>query len=110
MSFDFFVQCLIVCICRSMFSEGGMKQEPHDDGYETSGDLELRPPQGDPQKLLNHMQVGGPMGIKCEPPEDPYSFVDDDPTPIAQPRTHAVVMQAIPKKRGRKKKVNPEEG
>ncbi|PSN35264.1 hypothetical protein C0J52_17552 [Blattella germanica] len=93
----------------SVFSEGGMKQEPHDDGYETSGDLELRP-QGDAQKLMNHMQAAGNMGVKCEPPEDPYSFVDDDPTPMPQPRGHAIVMQAIPKKRGRKKKVNPEEG
>jgi hypothetical protein len=50
------------------------------------------------------------MGVKCEPPEDPYSFVDDDPTPMLQPRGHTVLMQAIPKKRGRKKKVNPEEG
>jgi len=86
-----------------------MKQEPHDDGYETSGDLELRP-QGDAQKLLNHIHNTGNMGVKCEPPEDPYSFVDDDPTPMPQPRGHAVVVQAIPKKRGRKKKVNPEEG
>jgi hypothetical protein len=29
---------------------------------------------------------------------------------MPQPRTHALVMQAIPKKRGRKKKVNLEEG
>jgi hypothetical protein len=29
---------------------------------------------------------------------------------MPQPRGHAVVVQAIPKKRGRKKKVNPEEG
>jgi TDG/mug DNA glycosylase family protein len=50
------------------------------------------------------------MGVKCEALEDPYSFVDDDPTPMPQPRTHALVMQAIPKKRGRKKKVNREEG
>jgi hypothetical protein len=29
---------------------------------------------------------------------------------MLQPRGHTVLMQAIPKKRGRKKKVNPEEG
>ncbi|XP_069694048.1 uncharacterized protein Tdg isoform X2 [Periplaneta americana] len=94
----------------SVFSEGAMKQEPHDDGYETSGDLELRP-QGDTQKLLNHhIQNTGNIAVKCEPPDDPYSFVDDDPTPMPQPRGHNVIMQAIPKKRGRKKKINPDEG
>jgi TDG/mug DNA glycosylase family protein len=101
---------MLMCdVCRSVFAEGAMKQEPHDDGYETSGDLELRP-QGDTQKLLNHLHHTGGMGVKCEALEDPYSFVDDDPTPMPQPRTHALVMQAIPKKRGRKKKVNLEEG
>ena len=101
---------MLMCVVfRSVFAGGAMKQEPHDDGYETSGDLELRP-QGDTQKLLNHMHHTGSMGVKCEVLEDPYSFVDDDPTPMPQPRTHALVMQAIPKKRGRKKKVNLEEG
>ncbi|KAJ9574912.1 hypothetical protein L9F63_007931, partial [Diploptera punctata] len=70
----------------SVFAEGGMKQEPHDDGYETSGDLELRTPQGDPQKLIKSHASHWSYGV------------------------HPVVMQAIPKKRGRKKKVNPEEG
>nr|CAD7429142.1 unnamed protein product [Timema monikensis] len=91
-------------VCRSAFSDGIVKQEPRDDGYETSGDLELRS-QADNHKMMNHIHIAGNMGIKCEPLEDPYSFVDDDPTPIPQPRPPAVVLQNMPKKRGRKKKI-----
>ncbi|KAG8235598.1 hypothetical protein J437_LFUL014854 [Ladona fulva] len=36
-------------------------------------------------------------------------FVDDDPTPPPQPRGPAAVLQPVPKKRGRKKKIKPEE-
>nr|CAD7589237.1 unnamed protein product [Timema genevievae] len=89
---------------RSAFSDGIVKQEPRDDGYETSGDLELRS-QADNHKMMNHIHIAGNMGIKCEPLEDPYSFVDDDPTPVPQPRPPAVVLQNMPKKRGRKKKI-----
>ncbi|KAK7861659.1 hypothetical protein R5R35_006572 [Gryllus longicercus] len=88
---------------RSAFLDGAMKLEPHDDGYETSGDLELRT-QRDNQKCLSHIQNAGGHNLKCEPPEDPYSFVDDDPTPTPQPRAPPVIMQPVPKKRGRKKK------
>nr|CAD7458961.1 unnamed protein product [Timema tahoe] len=55
--------------------------------------------------MMNHIHIAGNMGIKCEPLEDPYSFVDDDPTPVPQPRPPAVVLQNMPKKRGRKKKI-----
>nr|CAD7198357.1 unnamed protein product [Timema douglasi] len=55
--------------------------------------------------MMNHIHIAGNMGIKCEPLEDPYSFVDDDPTPIPQPRPPAVVLQNMPKKQGRKKKI-----
>ncbi|XP_066997243.1 uncharacterized protein Tdg isoform X2 [Anabrus simplex] len=88
-------------IRRSAFLDGTMKLEPHDDGYETSGDLELRS-ASESQRFLSSLQAGGGINIKCEPPEDPYSFVDDDPTPPPQPR--GLVLQPIPKKRGRKKK------
>nr|CAD7261749.1 unnamed protein product [Timema shepardi] len=89
---------------RSAFSDGIVKQEPRDDGYETSGGLELRS-QADNHKMMNHIHIAGSMGIKCEPLEDPYSFVDDDPTPIPQPRPPAVVLQNMPNKQGRKKKI-----
>ncbi|XP_071453406.1 uncharacterized protein Tdg [Hetaerina americana] len=36
-------------------------------------------------------------------------FVDDDPTPPPQPRGPAAILQPVPKKRGRKKKIKPEE-
>ena len=87
-----------------------MKQEPHDDGYETSGDLEIRA-QGEGQKLYNPMQV--PLGLKPEPTNDPYSFVDDEaaPPPHQPQRAPTALMQPVPKKRGRKKKIKPgEEG
>lgn len=110
--------------CSSSFSgvELGMKQEPQDDGYETSGDLELRS-QGDAHKLMTHMGQA-PAGhnvqmnaVKREPPEDPYSFVDDEPAPPAVPQARGpgpgpghppVLQQPVPKKRGRKKKINIE--
>lgn len=88
---------------RSTFLDGHVKLEPQDDGYETSGDLELRT-QAESQKFLNHIQGPHPMSMKCESSEDPYSFVDDEPTANLPPRPHAVVMQPVPKKRGRKKK------
>ncbi|GLH02679.1 G/T mismatch-specific thymine DNA glycosylase [Gryllus bimaculatus] len=97
-----FEQETLIC-SRSAFLDGAMKLEPHDDGYETSGDLELRT-QRDNQKCLSHIQNAGGHNLKCEPPEDPYSFVDDDPTPTPQPRAPPVIMQPVPKKRGRKKK------
>ncbi|XP_063219751.1 uncharacterized protein LOC134529515 isoform X2 [Bacillus rossius redtenbacheri] len=92
---------------RSPFSDSIIKQEVRDDGYETCGDLELRS-QSDGHKLMNHLHLTGNMGVKCEPPEDPYSFVDDDPTPGPQPRPQNVVSQIMPKKRGRKKKIIPD--
>ncbi|XP_049783553.1 uncharacterized protein LOC126248950 isoform X1 [Schistocerca nitens] len=88
---------------RPTFLDGPVKLETQDDGYETSGDLELRT-QVENQKFMNHLQGPHPANIKCEPTEDPYSFVDDDPTPTAQHRQQSVVLQPIPKKRGRKKK------
>ncbi|KAL0268306.1 UNVERIFIED_CONTAM: hypothetical protein PYX00_010301 [Menopon gallinae] len=55
--------------------------------------------------------------MKCDSMEDPYSFVDDEPSPLAmaqhpnmQPRPSPLVLQPIPKKRGRKKKIKPEDG
>ncbi|EEB14472.1 G/t mismatch-specific thymine DNA glycosylase, putative [Pediculus humanus corporis] len=53
--------------------------------------------------------------VKCDSMEDPYSFVEDDPTGMGgashvtpQPRPSPIMLQAIPKKRGRKKKIKPE--
>ncbi|KAK6620156.1 hypothetical protein RUM44_006557 [Polyplax serrata] len=55
--------------------------------------------------------------VKCDSMEDPYSFVEDDPTGMGgpphvtqQPRPSPVMLQSIPKKRGRKKKIKPEDG
>jgi hypothetical protein len=94
-----------------------MKQEPHDDGYETSGDLEIRA-QGDGQKLYNAMQAS--LNIKPEPTHDPYSFVDEEAAAASQNRGGGGggvppgvpnIAVPMPKKRGRKKKLKPgEEG
>jgi len=89
-----------------------MKQEPHDDGYETSGDLEIRA-QGDGQKLYNAMQAS--LNIKPEPTHDPYSFVDEEAAAASQNRGAGVgapvpgIAVPMPKKRGRKKKLKPGE-
>ncbi|EFA11876.2 uncharacterized protein Tdg isoform X1 [Tribolium castaneum] len=87
-----------------------MKLEPHDDGYETSADMLLSNTAS-----VNHE-------VKCEKLEDPYSFIDDDPIPMlpaaAQGPPHLVnpmpplnnqLIPTGPKKRGRKKKIKPEE-
>ncbi|CAH1153571.1 unnamed protein product [Phaedon cochleariae] len=86
-----------------------MKLEPHDDGYETSADM-----------LLNTASVTHNHEVKCEKLEDPYSFIDDDPIPMlpsAPGPPHLmhpmppVSNQLLPgpKKRGRKKKIKPEQ-
>lgn len=86
-----------------------MKLEPHDDGYETSADLLLN--------TANHNH-----DVKCDKLEDPYSFIDDDPIPMlpaaaqgpphlmhpAMPTLNNQLMPG-PKKRGRKKKIKPEQ-
>ncbi|XP_059491118.1 uncharacterized protein LOC132205822 isoform X2 [Neocloeon triangulifer] len=95
---------------RSAYRDTSMKQEPHDDGYETSGDLEIRA-QGDGQKLYNAMQAS--LNIKQEPTHDPYSFVDEEVAAASQNRGPPVpgLPVPMPKKRGRKKKLKPgEEG
>lgn len=86
-----------------------MKLEPHDDGYETSADL-----------MLNTSNVTHNHEVKCEKLEDPYSFIDDDPMPMLPsapgpphlmhplPPINNQLMPG-PKKRGRKKKVKPEQ-
>lgn len=84
-----------------------MKLEPQDDGYETAADMMLTNTTS-----VNHE-------VKCEKMEDPYSFIDDDPITMmpsnqgppnmmsaVQPLNH--LMQG-PKKRGRKKKIKPEQ-
>lgn len=87
-----------------------MKLEPHDDGYETSADLMLT-------NATNHND-----SLKCESMEDPYSFIDEDPMPDMPPGqgmphcvpsinvSHPHVTLPAPKKRGRKKKIKPEQG
>jgi mismatch-specific thymine-DNA glycosylase len=85
-----------------------MKLEPHDDGYETSADMLLSNTAS-----VNHE-------VKCEKLEDPYSFIDDDPIPMlpaAQGPPHLISpmpplnnqLMPGPKKRGRKKKIKPEQ-
>lgn len=87
-----------------------MKLEAHDDGYET---------------LLNSASVNHSNhdGGKCEKLEDPYSFIDDDPLPMlpqtqGPPHLNLHPMQSPinqhqlmpgPKKRGRKKKIKPDQ-
>nr|XP_023025455.1 G/T mismatch-specific thymine DNA glycosylase-like isoform X2 [Leptinotarsa decemlineata]XP_023025456.1 G/T mismatch-specific thymine DNA glycosylase-like isoform X2 [Leptinotarsa decemlineata] len=86
-----------------------MKLEPHDDGYETGADM-----------LLNTASITHNHEVKCEKLEDPYSFIDDDPIPLlpsAPGPPHLMhPMPPInnqllpgPKKRGRKKKIKPEQ-
>ncbi|XP_022908087.1 uncharacterized protein [Onthophagus taurus] len=83
-----------------------MKLEPQDDGYETSADM-----------LLSNTNTMG-HEVKCEKLEDPYSFIDDDPMPMLpapqgpcvnppQPINNQLV--PMPKKRGRKKKIKPDQ-
>lgn len=86
-----------------------MKLEPHDDGYETSADMLLSNTAS-----VNHE-------VKCEKLEDPYSFIDDDPIPMlpaaAQGPPHLInplpplnnQLMPGPKKRGRKKKIKPDQ-
>ena len=84
-----------------------MKLEPQDDGYETSADLLLSNTAS-----MNH-------DIKCEKIEDPYSFIDDDPLPMMTGPQGPPCMNTVqqfnnqilpgPKKRGRKKKIKPEQ-
>lgn len=107
--------CLCACRTAAAYRDTSMKQEPHDDGYETSGDLEIRA-QGDGQKLYNAMQAS--LNIKQEPPtHDPYSFVDEEAAAASQNRVAAAagappgvnLPAPAPKKRGRKKKLKPGE-
>lgn len=84
-----------------------MKLEPQDDGYETAADMMLAN-----TAAVNHE-------VKCEKMEDPYSFIDDDPVsmmPSGQgPQGLINSVQPLsqliqgPKKRGRKKKIKPEQ-
>lgn len=83
-----------------------MKLEPQDDGYETSADMLLSNTAS-----ANHE-------VKCEKLEDPYSFIDDDPMPMLntpQPPPCMNQLQPLsqivpgPKKRGRKKKIKPDQ-
>lgn len=90
-----------------------MKLEPQDDGYETGADM-LMP------NNVNHIKCESNNHVKIE---DPYSFIDDDPIPMLpsmQQGPHhsdmASSMQLMgnqlppmPKKRGRKKKIKPEQ-
>jgi hypothetical protein len=112
---DLHVACACACRSAAAYRDTSMKQEPHDDGYETSGDLEIRA-QGDGQKLYNAMQAS--LNIKQEPPtHDPYSFVDEEAAAASQNRVAAAVGASpgvnlpapAPKKRGRKKKLKPGE-
>jgi len=55
--------------------------------------------------------------IKCDSMDDPYSFVDEDggagmgnQIMNQQPRPSPILLQPVPKKRGRKKKIKPEDG
>lgn len=131
-----------------------LKSEPQDDGYETSGDVELRG-QGEAPKLMGthpnsnplphlphahqhqhshphqhqhqhqqshpnqhphlhshqhqHPMQGGSL-IKYEMQEDPYSFVDEEQmSNMASVHCPPVIIQQVPKKRGRKKKMKPED-
>lgn len=92
-----------------------MKLEPQDDGYETAADM----------MVTNAGPVVGHHEVKCEKLEDPYSFIDDDPiASMPQPNnqgqhnmmgggppTPTLVQHMMqgPKKRGRKKKIKPEQ-
>lgn len=151
------------------YSDGStmMKQEPHDDGYETSGDMEMRtqnevskimgnhpntnpPPLPHPHATHPHVHphphahphahphphphvhphphphphphshphvhghphshsIQGGSLIKYEMQEDPYSFVDEDQMNMQAVQCPPVVMQQVPKKRGRKKKIKIED-
>nr|CAH7752366.1 unnamed protein product [Callosobruchus chinensis] len=88
-----------------------MKLEPHDDGYETSADM-----------LMGTANVPHNHDVKCEVKcEDPYSFIDDDPIPMLpaapgplhlmhpMPQMNNQQLISGPKKRGRKKKIKPEQ-
>lgn len=55
----------------------------------------------------SHVMQGGSM-IKYEM-EDPYSFVDEERMNMQAMQCPPVVMQQVPKKRGRKKKIKPED-
>ena len=57
-------------------------------------------------KMNNPLQ--GSSMVKYEMPDDPYSFVDDEHmmVPVQCP---PVIMQQVPKKRGRKKKIKTED-
>lgn len=85
-----------------------MKLEPQDDGYETAADMML----ANNAATVNHE-------VKCEKMDDPYSFIDDDPVSMmpsgqgphgmmsgVQPLSQ---MMQGPKKRGRKKKIKPDQ-
>lgn len=88
-----------------------MKLEPHDDGYETSADMLL----SNTASVNNH-EVKREVKL-----EDPYSFIDDDPIPmlpsVQGPPPHLLnplplindQLMPGPKKRGRKKKIKPEQ-
>ncbi|XP_019873460.2 arginine-glutamic acid dipeptide repeats protein isoform X2 [Aethina tumida] len=95
-----------------------MKLEPHDDGYETSADMLLNNP--------SNMTHSHNHDVKCEKLEDPYSFIDDDPMPMLpvpqgpphlmhqhphtqMPPINTQQLMPGPKKRGRKKKIKPEQ-
>lgn len=93
------------------FVHRNMKLEPHDDGYETSADMLLN------TASVTHNHEVVKCEVKCE---DPYSFIDDDPIPMlpaAPGPTHLMhpmppinnQLMPGPKKRGRKKKIKPEQ-
>lgn len=85
-----------------------MKLEPQDDGYETAADM-----------MLNTNTAPVNHDVKCEKMEDPYSFIDDDPiSMMPSGQGQHGMMNAVqplgqlmqgPKKRGRKKKIKPEQ-
>lgn len=64
----------------------------------------------------HHAHLSHHPHLKCESMEDPYSFVDEDnsgigpPMVAQQPRPSPILLQPVPKKRGRKKKIKPEDG
>ncbi|CAH1394031.1 unnamed protein product [Nezara viridula] len=100
---------------RSGYQDSGtLKPEPpHDDGYETAGGGELDMPNH--HHAQAHMAMVSKMGnhlqdsiLKYNMPEDPYSFVDDEHM-IAPVQCSPVIMQQVPKKRGRKKKIKTED-
>lgn len=65
-------------------------------------------PHAHPHLHHPHVMQGGSI-IKYEMQEDPYSFVDEERHAMQSMQCPPVVMQQVPKKRGRKKKVKPED-